>query len=433
MPSPRQHGSDPRAESSGSRTRTTLDRGQAHGHRPPAPRNPVVRPPASRLSNPRQLLNGPSGGARIFTRGVRTTDTGWVMTFVRPWLVLIGIALLGLPGLVGCGYALSQWTGNLFALLGVAAYVGALAVATAWYATMVHTVQLDGPQLIVRRLTGSSSLTIAALTLVTVDGANRLRRSTSGEWYEARGTQVAIYVNDGSVLVCEEPRLAKDLARRILLLRPRIDGRRSERPAPALATLRQIDVGPRSRMRRWGSGIAGPIATVVVALILCTWCVGALGATHGRPEPARAAQPVFDTLRWPATLPYQTAGRVTQVSMQDCEGTAPRLWSADRRNGELAVDALVGPLSAPQVEAIRDRAARLGLRPESSPDPATTVYAVEQQGVRWVAAWHTENGVREARFGVWTGCLDSRDLPADVADHVRLLSDFVLTGRPNLG
>lgn len=374
-------------------------------------------------------------------RRVRLTESGWVMTFLRPWRTLLFVALAGLPGLVGCLVALGQWSGNRFMDVGVAAYVALLALAFAWLGTIVHTLRLEGPQLHAARLVGTRSLTLTSLTRVVVDDASTLRRSASGEWYRRRASYTVVHAGSDVALVCEEPRLARDLARRLLALRPRLAGRPDE-PAPDPSAGRLYDVGPTSRIRRWGTGVVGPLGTIAVALLLCVSCLGVLGVTQGAPGPARPAAPVLAALAWPAPTHgapgpatelgagVAAAAPLGEVAWRSCDNASHWPWSGDARNGVLTLDAGAAPLTAAQLTGVRQRAQRLGLTAERSGDPATTVFVRQRGGARWVLAWHVEGDVRAARFGIWTDCLDSRELPDDLADHLRRLAGYALTGTP---
>lgn len=369
-------------------------------------------------------------------RRVRLTESGWVMTFLRPWRSLLIVALAGLPGLVGCLLALGQWRGNHFMYAGVAAYACLLALAFAWLGTLVHTLRLEGPQLHAERLVGTRSLTLTSLTRVVVDDASTLRRSASGEWYRRRAAHTVVHAGSDVALICEEPRLARELARRLLALRPRLAGRPGE-PVPHPVARHRYDVGAASRIRRWGTGVVGPLATLAVGLLLCVSCLGVLGLTQGEPGPARPAAPVRAVLAWPAA----SAGPATQaaagvaaaaplgeVAWRSCDDASHWPWSGDARNGVLTLDSGVGPLTAAELAGVRQRAQRLGLRAERSDDPATTVFARQRGGARWVLAWRVDGDVRAARFGIWTDCLDSRDLPDGFADHLRRLAGYALTG-----
>lgn len=391
---------------------------------------------------------------------MRKTATGWILTVARPVRALALIALAGLPGLAGCLYALTLWPGNRAAQLGVLAYVALLALAFAWHGTLVHAVQLDGAHVHARRLLRPLSLPLTSLVSVVVDDENTLRRSASGEWYQARGTQTLVHLGDGSALVCEEPRIARELARRLLAQRPRLGGRPGDRPPPEPESVRLIDVGPASRVRRWGSGVIGPLATVGVALLLLVCALGALVAFDGRPGEARSAEDGFAQVRQSITLPpdaQPNAAALTgdsplpgaaapsgvagtsELAMRDCAGASGRLWSGDRRNGELAFDAAVHSLTQAQLAGVRQRATALGFHPaEPSASAAyaagATVLVKEADGVRWATAWRSaaERGGPPSRFdahvGVWTDCLDSRAVPDDIPEFLHTAAAYLLAG-----
>lgn len=370
-------------------------------------------------------------------RRVRLTETGWIVTVARPVRILVAVALVGLPGLIGCLYALSLWPGNRAAQLGVLAYGALLGLAFAWYGTLVHTVQLDGAHLHARRIFGPLSLPLTSLHRVVVDDATTLRRSASGELYRARGTQTLIHLGDGSALVCEEPRVAHDLARRLLTQRPRLAVRSGEQHPDEPARL--VHIGPASRVRRWGTGVVGPLATLGGALLFLVTCLGLLTGLDGRPTPARPAAQAYEALAWPPAWPAPNPADAaagapphsTDLTVRRCDGSTRWPWSGDRRNGEIVLDAGASPLTASQLAAIHRRAGAVGLRQVSPAGDATTVLSREADGIRWAAAWRTTGDVREARVGVWSGCLDSTAVPDDVAARLRALAGYILTGAPS--
>lgn len=395
--------------------------------RRPVPASPIERPTTSTVGAARRLLRGALGG-RALGRGLRSTDSGWVLTVMRPRCTLALIALLTLPGAVGCAWALSWWSGNVFAWLGLAAYALLLAGALAWYGTLVYAVRLDGQQVLARRLLRPVTLSLSSLSLVTVDDATRMRRTASGEWYESDASLVVVYADD-TALICEEPRLANVLADRLIAARPRLAGRPGDRSPPRLGDLRCLDVGATSRIRQWGHSVVGPLATAGVAVAAFVWCAGVLTLAQGEPGPARPAEQAYAALRWPTQAPPTPLGDAAQVYLGACEQSDPPPWSGDGRNGEVVVDAYVTGLTRAQVEAITARAEELGMRAVRDDDPATTSFAREADGVRWVLAWHRDvEGDLQARFSVWTGCLDGRNLPDEVRAHLEQLADYALTG-----
>lgn len=401
--------------------------------RHPAPGSPPVRSPIEQpASSPggatRGLLSGQVSRRALRGRGLHPTDSGWVLTVMRPRRALALMAVIILPGALGCARALSWWHGNVLAWLGILAGLTLSVGALAWYGTLVYAVHLDGHQVHARRLLGQVTLSLSALQLITVDDATRMRWAASEEWYEAPGSQVVVYAGD-TALVCEEPRLASLLADRLLAARPRMAGRPGDRPPPRLSNLRRLDVGAASRVRRWGYSVVGPLATGAAVVVLFVWCAGVLTAAHGEPGPARPAEQAFAELRWPARPLPRPNGNPATVSMIACDGADSPLWSGERRNGQVVVDAYVNGLTQAQVDGISQRAQALGMRRQRIGDPATTAFDRESDGVRWVLAWHRdEGGDLQARFSVWTGCLDDRHPPVEVREHVEQLADYALTG-----